>query len=239
MSQSSSPHRTSARNCLTMAFFFGPRQTTDSRDDERRNPIDMHARTPPDREVVTESLVRDSLCEHRAGGIWNEYAACRTLQNFWQPRRRAAQVSEEGGRAGTHRRRLHLFVFGSVSTIAGSVVLAGQDAVLASVVDCLGGVEVDGDPAVIAREDVPAFHAEHAGQAGPGQVDIEESDPERRVVGEEGEGELDRDGRFADAAFAGEDEEDVLDVTQSADERCIGVHRVLASQQSVPKYEAD
>lgn len=64
MSQSSSPHRTSARNCLTMAFFFGPRQTTDSRDDERRNPIDMHARTPPDREVVTESLARASLCEY-------------------------------------------------------------------------------------------------------------------------------------------------------------------------------
>jgi hypothetical protein len=35
---------------------------------------------------------------------------------------------------------------------------------------------------------VPPFHAEHAGQAGPGQVDIEESDSERRVVGEEGEG---------------------------------------------------
>ena len=158
--------------------------------------------------------------------FWNEYAVCHPLQTFWQRRRRAAQVSEERVGGGTHRRRLHLFVF--VSTIASSVTLTGQDAVLASVVDCLGGVEVDGDPAVIARKDVPAFHAEHAGQAGPSQVDIEESDPERWVVGEEGEGELDRDGRFADAALAGEDEEDVLDVTQSADERCIGVHRVFA-----------
>ena len=30
-----------------MAFFLGPRHTTDSRDDERRKPIDMHARRPP------------------------------------------------------------------------------------------------------------------------------------------------------------------------------------------------
>lgn len=139
---------------------------------------------------------------------------------------------------GTHRRRLHLFVFVcTLVALSGRGILTGQDAVLARVVDCLGGVEVDGDPAVITREDVPAFHAEHAGQAGPGQVDIEESDPEGGVVGEEGEGELDRDGRFADAAFAGEDEEDVLDVTQSADESCVGVHRVCVHSTSL--FERD
>lgn len=65
-----------------MAFFFGPRQTTDSRDDERRKPIDMQARRPPvcvSREdekagagaEEVEGTGGASCCERRAAGsVW-------------------------------------------------------------------------------------------------------------------------------------------------------------------------
>lgn len=72
-------------------------------------------------------------------------------------------------------------------------------------------IEVNGDPAVLTRQDVPSLHAEHSGERRTGQVDVEEADAEARVGGEEREGELNRDGGLADAALAGEDEEDVGD----------------------------
>lgn len=58
---------------------------------------------------------------------------------------------------------------------------------------------------------VAPLHAEHAREGRPGEVDVEEADAQGRVGGEEGEGELDRDGRLADAALAGEDGDEVRD----------------------------
>lgn len=52
--QSNSPQTTSPKNCRTIASFFGPRQTTDSREERRRKPMEMQASRPGEERVRAE-----------------------------------------------------------------------------------------------------------------------------------------------------------------------------------------
>ena len=74
----------------------------------------------------------------------------------------------------------------------------------------LRGVHETGEPAAGSLGDASGFEAEEAGDGGASEVDVEDADG---FAGEgEGEGELGCYGGLADAAFAREDEDDVLDV---------------------------
>ena len=75
------------------------------------------------------------------------------------------------------------------------------------------------DPACGTLVDGLVVDAEHAGDGGPGEIDIEEADAGVGIEVAEGEGELHGYGALSDAALAGEDEEDVLDV--DADEEVV------------------
>lgn len=85
--QSNSPQTTSPKNCLTIASFFGPRQTTDSREERRRKPIEMQASRPG------EERVREPAVEEGEG--WEVEEGCRSGRT----RRLSATESDVGNGA--------------------------------------------------------------------------------------------------------------------------------------------
>lgn len=77
-----------------------------------------------------------------------------------------------------------------------------------------------GQPPTRRLCDFLVFQAEKSGDAGAGQVDVKDA----HVVAllREGEGELEGYARFTDAAFAAEDEDDVLDVLEAHVVKVVG-----------------
>jgi hypothetical protein len=83
-----------------------------------------------------------------------------------------------------------------------------------------------------------AVEAEHTGDGGTGQVDVEDTDACSFVGGIEGKGELGGDRALSDAALAREDEEDVFDLLQSSGNgRICSGHRLTYFLLPCPPFE--